>query len=115
MKDFNIKPYNENDSQSNFEREEAYLRAKKRVDKIVGFYWHLFWYILVNIFIVFMIARNLNIENFWSLRVFSTPLFWGIGLFFHFMGVFGPNFMFGKAWEKRKIEKYMDEDKKRWE
>jgi len=36
-------------------------------------------------------------------------------LFFHFMGVFGPNLIFGKTWEKRQIEKYMEKDKNRWE
>ncbi|WP_290700553.1 2TM domain-containing protein [Lacinutrix sp.] len=113
MEPYNIEPFN--DPQSNYEREEAYLRAKKRVKKIVGFYWHLFWYVLVNIFIVFTTSQHLNGEDFWSIRVFSTPIFWGIGLVFHFMGVFGPNFMFSKAWEKRKIEKIMDDEEKRWE
>lgn len=111
-----IEPYNETNSKRNYEREEAYLRAKKRVKKIVGFYWHLFWYIVINAFIIFVIATNVESENFWSFRIFSTAIFWGIGLFFHFMGVFGPNLMFGKAWEKRKINEYLEkeENKNNW-
>ncbi|AEH01796.1 MULTISPECIES: 2TM domain-containing protein [unclassified Lacinutrix] len=115
MENKNIEPYLENESQRDYEREEAYIRAQKRVEKIVGFYWHLFWYVIVNIFIVFIISRNLKGGDFWSIEVFSTPIFWGIGLFFHFMGVFGPNLIFGKTWEKRQIEKYMEKDKNRWE
>ncbi|WP_299887684.1 2TM domain-containing protein [uncultured Lacinutrix sp.] len=115
MKDSRIEPYQDN-KQRDFEREEAYIRAKKKVEKIVGFYWHALWYVLVNIFIIFMIVRNMDAdENFWSFRVFSTAFFWGIGLVFHFISVFGPNFLFGKQWEQRQIDKYMEEDKKRWE
>ena len=35
--------------ESNYLEEERYLRAQKRVKKIKGFYWHLFWYLAVNI------------------------------------------------------------------
>jgi hypothetical protein len=31
------------------------------------------------------------------------------------MGVFGPNFIFGKDWENKKIEKYMKKEEKNWE
>jgi len=110
MENYDIESYNE--SKNNYEREEAYLRAKKRVKKIVGFYWHLFWYVAVNSFLVYIITRNLNGEDFWSIRVFSTPIFWGIGLLFHFMGVFGPNLIFSKAWEKRKIDELLDKEAK---
>lgn len=111
----NIDPYNNANSHKNFDREEAYIRAKKRVKKILGFYWHLASYIVINIFILYVISQNLNGEKFWSFNVFSTVIFWGIGLLFHFLGVFGSNFLFGKAWEKRKIEKYLKEENKKWE
>jgi hypothetical protein len=99
--------------QNEFYREEAYLRAQKKVKKIVGFYWHLASYVIINIFLIFMISRA-N-ANFWSFGTFSTAIFWGIGLFFHFIGTFGPDFLFGKNWEQRKIQEYMDKDKKRWQ
>ena len=39
--------------EENFNNEERYRRAKKRVKDIKGFYWHLFWYLAVNIFLTF--------------------------------------------------------------
>lgn len=116
MEDYNIEPYHDNQSQQDFNQEDAYFRAKKRVQKIVGFYWHLVSYILVNAFIIYVIARALGPdETIWSFEVFSTAIFWGIGLFFHFLGVFGRSFLFSKDWEDRKIAKYMEDEKKRWE
>jgi len=114
MKNSTIQPYSERNAQDNFEYEEAYLRAKKRVEKLVGFYRHLAIYLVINSVIIGVNAYYSNNFGF-NLRTFSTALFWGIGLLFHFLGVFGPNFMFGKAWEKRKIEQYLENDTKRWE
>ncbi|WP_452223236.1 2TM domain-containing protein [Lacinutrix chionoecetis] len=115
MKNYEIEPYQDEDnSVERFEREEAYLRAKKRVDSIKAFYVHLMVYIGVNIFIIVMIVSKSN-EPFFSFGTFSTAIFWGIGLFFHWVAVFGSNMLFGKDWEKRQMEKYMDDDKKRWE
>ncbi|WP_303317455.1 2TM domain-containing protein [Flavivirga abyssicola] len=103
-----------NYSSEEFKREDAYLRAQKRLKEIKGFYWHALWYVLVNVFIVVMIAVNTD-GNIWHFGTFSTPLFWGIGLGFHAMGVFGKNIFFSKKWEKRKMNEFLDKDKKRWE
>ncbi|WP_034059519.1 2TM domain-containing protein [Lacinutrix jangbogonensis] len=112
----NIEPYSAANSERNYEREEAYLRAKKKLGKIMGFYWHLLSYVVINIFILYVISKNLNGDKFWSFNVFSTVIFWGIGMVFHFLGVFGPNFMFGKAWEKRKINEFLEkeENQNKW-
>jgi len=91
-------------------REEAYLRAKKKLDKIVGFYWHLASYVIINLFIIGAIAFN-NPENVFRYATFSTAFFWGIGLFFHGMGVFGPDLFFGKDWEAKKMKAFMDKEK----
>ncbi len=122
MENYNIEKYNEGfeetSLQNSFELEDAYLRAKKRVDKIKGFYGHLFWYVVVNVFLLSMIYYRLdNGDTLWEYKHFSTAFFWGIGLFFHFLGTFGTNILFGKAWEEKQIEKYMNKnkDKKRWE
>lgn len=104
----------ENDkSQADFYREDAYLRAQKKVKKIIGFYWHLAAYVIINLFFIVFLGSNNG--NFFSFGNFSMAIFWGIGLFFHFLSVFGPDFFFGKSWEQRKIKEYMDKDKKRWE
>jgi len=97
---------------NNYLEEERYVRAQKRVKQIKGFYWHLFWYLVVNIFLLAIIYKNLGAnENFFDYSHFSTPFFWGIGLFFHWLGVFGRNIVFSKDWEDRKIKEYMDKDK----
>lgn len=111
MEKYNIEPYNEEQDTTDFRREEAYLRAKKKVDNIIGFYWHLAVYVIVNLFLIILIGVNAGFEGFGP---YATAVFWGIGLAFHFLGVFGPNFFFGKNWEDKKIEEFMEKERKRW-
>ena len=42
-----------------FRREQKYILAKKRVDKIKGFYWHAISYVFINIFISVVIIVGL--------------------------------------------------------
>jgi len=101
--------------QERFLKEEAYLKAQAKVKKILGFYRHLLVYVLVNIFLIVLISSN-NDGPFWSFATFSTAFFWGIGLAFHALGVFGPDLIFGKSWENKMMKKYMDKEKNnRWE
>ena len=92
---------------------EKYRRAKKQVEEIKGFYIHLVVYLLVNAFILVNIYNN--VDDFWIWPHFFTLLGWGTGLAFHAAKVFGYNPLFGKEWEKRMIEKYMEEDKREME
>jgi hypothetical protein len=103
-----------------FIENQKYIQAKKRVEKIKGFYTQFAVYIIVNIFlsgvIIFGLTGDRNNEyNFLQaishFGVYSTWVFWGIGLFFHWLGVFGSSVFFGKNWEKKQIEKYMDDTK----
>jgi len=104
-----------NTEQERFLKEEAYLKAQAKVKKILGFYRHLLVYVLVNIFLIVLISSN-NDGPFWSFGTFSTAFFWGIGLAFHAIGVFGPDLIFGKSWENKMMKKYMDKEKNnRWE
>ncbi len=114
MKKYNIEPYNDNQTKRSFKEEDAYLRAKKKLDKLVGFYWHLAVYVAVNLFLIILIVSNSD-QGFFDFGTWATPFFWGIGLLFHFLGVFGPNFMFGKNWEEKKIKEYMDKDKEEYQ
>ncbi len=103
--------------EKNYNEEKRYLRAKKRVKEIQGFYWHLFWYLAVNLFLTFgsTISNLFNGESFdvdhfhWG--TFSIWFFWGIGLTAHWLKVFGKNILFSKEWEERKIKEIMDKDK----
>ncbi|WP_406683051.1 2TM domain-containing protein [Seonamhaeicola sp. MEBiC1930] len=98
--------------QEDFRKEEAYIRAQKRIKELKGFYWHAFWYVAVNIFIIIMIGRGSG-WNIWHFGTFATPLFWGIGLGFHALGVFGKNLFFSKSWEDRKVKEFMEEENRR--
>jgi hypothetical protein len=92
------------------------MRARKKVEKLKGFYGHLASYVIVNVFILAMIGLNLDEgETFWKFGHFSTAFFWGIGVVFHALGVFGKDFLLGRQWEERKIQEYMSEDRKKWE
>lgn len=97
--------------ESNYFDEERYKNAQKKVRQIKGFYWHLFWYIVVNIFLLVRIYLKSNTnEEFFELNHFSTAFFWGIGLFFHWITVFGKGIFFTKNWEEQKIKEYMEKD-----
>ncbi|MCK0156984.1 2TM domain-containing protein [Cellulophaga sp. F20128] len=87
-------------------------RAKKRVEKIKGFYIHFTVYILVNLFIVGSILYNSGWDDFFHFGTFFTPFFWGIGVLAHYSKAFGYMPFFGKNWEQRQIEKYMEKDKR---
>lgn len=59
-------------------------RARRRAAAEVGFYWHLVSYLGVMAFLAFI-----NMMTSWY-PWFLWPAFgWGLGLFFHYMGVFG--------------------------
>ena len=66
------------------ENQEGYQKAKKRVEAKVGFYIHLAVYVGVNILLI-IINLVTSTQELW----FKWPLMgWGIGLFFHALGVF---------------------------
>lgn len=79
--------------------EEIYRQARKRVEEKKGFYIHFAVYIIVNIILVII----------WAATGAGYPWFlfplggWGIGILFHFLGVF----VFSRQtdWERRAIEK----------
>lgn len=94
-------------------KEQKYIRAKKKVKSIKGFYIHLMVYLIVNGFII--LSQSLSgggWEVFWEWQSYSTAIFWGIGLAFHAFGVFGMDILLGKEWEDRKIKELMDKDKR---
>ncbi|MFK7832365.1 MAG: 2TM domain-containing protein [Winogradskyella sp.] len=114
MEKYSIEPYEADVNKSDYRKEEAYLRAKKKVEAIVGFYWHLAVFVVVNLFLIIVVAINSE-EGFFSFAPYATATFWGIGLIFHFLGVFGPNFFFSQDWEQRKVEEFMEKERQSWE
>lgn len=91
---------------------QRYEQAKKRVEKIKGFYTHLVVYIIINIFIIFKHSYSDNeFHNLGEWGTYSTAIFWGIGLLFHGLKVFGVDFLLGKNWEDRKISEMMEKER----
>ncbi len=88
------------------EQNEKYIRAKKRVERLKGFYIHLSVYILVNI-MLFIINLLSDTGNWWFLYPLSG---WGIGVLIHGITTFAYG-NFGSDWEERKIKEYMEKDK----
>lgn len=96
--------------------DRKYLRAKKRVDQLKGYYGHLMSYIFVNIFIsVVSIINDMNDGDTFNQAISDTDnfqlwLWWGIGIAFHTYGVFGARLLFmNKDWEDKKIKEFMEE------
>lgn len=96
-------------------KEEKLYRAQKRVQEIKQFYKHLVVYILFNlIFIGRRIYKDIVyrdesfFEAFLDVDNYNLFFWWGVGLFFHAIKVFGKSKLFSKDWEERKIKEYMN-------
>ncbi|MBG7628829.1 MAG: 2TM domain-containing protein [Bacteroidetes bacterium] len=89
-----------------------YLRAVERVEEIKGFYSSLIAYCIVIPFLIFI-----NLKFVPQFHWFWFPIMgWGIGLTFQAFKAFAYNPFLGRGWEERKIQEYMNEDKKQyWE
>jgi hypothetical protein len=102
----------------NFNPDERYRLAYKRVKRIKGFYVHALVFVLVNAYLIVSSYDHTQYSDKDSFNwgAFSTALFWGIGLLAHGLSVFGRNIFFGQNWEERKIQEFMEKDKsEKWE
>lgn len=85
-----------------YSEQEAYHKAKKRVEDIKGFFGNLVSYCVVIPFLIFI-----NYKTSWNYQWFWFPMLgWGMGIIFHAFGVFG----YGKAWEERKIKEILEKE-----
>lgn len=92
--------------ETNYNRNDyRFEKAKEKVEKIKGFYYHLTIYL---VFVPFFIWLNYLGTDFpWAI----FPIFgWGLGVLGHAAETFSWNFLFGKGWEERKIKEYMDRE-----
>ncbi|CAC9974813.1 histidine kinase [Flavobacterium sp. WLB] len=91
----------------NFNEDDKYFLAKKKVESIKGFYGNLVAYILVNAILIFI-----NLYTSPKYLWFFWPLmWWGIGVVFHGLKVFEVFPVLGKDWEERKIKEFMEKEK----
>jgi len=89
---------------NNHNENNEYLRAKKRVDDLKGFYGNLTSYCIIMPFLIFInLYFSPQFQWFW----FSL-IGWGIGVTVHGFSVFG----YGRRWEERKIQEILNKEKK---
>ena len=98
------------------EKSLAYLRAKRKLETLKGFYGHLTAYIIINIAIILVSAGVFSSRpvDFSHWGIYATPLFWGIGLLFHALYVFFVFYVksnFLNRWEEKKMKQFLDDDK----
>lgn len=91
----------------NYAKEQAYLKAQKRIKEIKGFYSHLAVMIIILPFLVFINLQFTPQYHWFWWAVFGNLM----GLFFHWLGIFGLKiFGLGKDWEERKLNEFIREE-----
>ncbi|GAA4897648.1 histidine kinase [Flaviramulus aquimarinus] len=91
--------------------DDSYMRALNHVDELKGFYYSLISYCLVIPFLIFI-----NYKTSWGFQWFWFPMFgWGIGLTIQAFRVFVSEGAFGRNWEKRKMEEFMNNEENNWD
>ena len=84
--------------------QEAYKRARRRVEAKVGFYRHLIVYIAVSVLLI-IINFSTSTEYYW----FIWPLMgWGLAVLLHAFRVFG--FAGGSGISEQMIEREMEKE-----
>lgn len=92
---------------SHDESENIYIKARKKVEDIKGFYGNLFSYIVVMGGLALLnICTTPN--NLW---VIYPALGWGIGVVIHFISVFNVLPFLGRDWEEKKIRELLEKEK----
>lgn len=93
--------------EKNFNEDDRYFLAKKKVQSIKGFYGNLIAFVGVNAMLIFinLYTSPQYLWFFWPL------LWWGAGVVFHGLKVFEVFPTMGKEWEERKIKEFMEKEK----
>jgi len=93
--------------------DSSYVRARKHVEELQGFYYSLISYVIVIPFLIFIwyTYSQHTIQWFWF-----PILGWGFGLCIQGYRVFVHDGAFGRNWERKKIEEFMrkEEENNRW-
>lgn len=90
-----------------------YQKAKRQVERLRGFYSHLFIYLIINLVIVYYNYTHLKPgESYFQFKNFFTATFWGIGILAHAAVVFLSKTSYLQKWEERKIRELMEKEKR---
>ncbi len=84
---------------------DKYLRAKKKVEEIRGFYGNLTAYLIVIPVLAWFNYRTTDFP--W---VIFPAVGWGLGVILNGLCAFGYSPILGKNWEERKIREYMSDN-----
>jgi len=107
MSTFSYNITSNNKTMESSDKENKYIRARERVEELKKFYGNLTSYVLV----ISGLALINYFTNHFAYAWFLWAAFgWGIGIVFHAIKTFDLNPFFGKQWEKRKLEQFMQED-----
>ena len=86
------------------EDEKLYKQARKKVRRMKGFYSNVLSYFAIGSFLTFI--------NWWTSPghwwVIWVWIGWGIGIFFHGLGLYRSNILFSDDWEEKKIQEEME-------
>lgn len=91
---------------------DDYMRARKKVEELKGFYYSLISYLFIIPLLVLIWYKfsSHTIQWFWF-----PMIGWGLSLVFQAYRVYVDDGALGARWERRKIEEYMrEEDENRW-
>ncbi|WP_224484516.1 2TM domain-containing protein [Robertkochia aurantiaca] len=96
------------DKHDTYSENLRYEQAKKRVEELKGYYWHLGVFIVVQSFLFV----NTFILELYEMHVgnwifFGSFFGWGVAILIHTWQIFGLQLLFGKDWEERKIKEIM--------
>jgi hypothetical protein len=98
----------------NYLQEQKYSNAKRSVEDLKAYYWHLAIYVVINLFlsgvqVVDGITENKSfVETFSDFGMYAVWIIWGTGLAFHTLKVFGIPFFFRKRMGSTDIREYMN-------
>ena len=84
---------------------DRYLRARRKVECIKGFYTNLLAYLIVIPFLAWLNWRTTSFP--WAI---FPAIGWGFGLAMHGLQAYGYDLILGKDWEARKIREFMSTD-----
>ena len=95
----------DHEDKSEFIQEQYYLKTKKKVNEIKGFYVH-FGVSILAVFIIVLVNLQF-VPDFYFFWYAVAGIC--IALFFHWFGVFGFDKLgFGKNWEEKKIQEFIN-------
>ena len=97
--------------------DKTYLKAEEKLRKIKVFYIHLLGYIVLVSLLVYnlIIIKDVPSKDVIIWINCSTIFIWGVFLIIHAWTTFKGPFLFGKHWEERRVEKYLQEEEQMWE